>query len=41
MSRYSSIYKANKKYMKEYDKYKGSSYLKYWDLNHLYGYAMP
>ena len=28
------------KYMKDYDKTKEWSYLKYWDVNNLYGWAM-
>ena len=38
-----SIYlypKANSKYMKDYDKNKKSSYIQYWDINDLYGWAM-
>ena len=32
--------KANDKYMKYYDKIEESPYLKYWDMNNLYGYGM-
>ena len=31
--------KANNKYMRDYDKNKESSYLKYWDINKLHGWA--
>ena len=38
MSSYSSIYaKVNTKYVKDYDKNNESVYLKYWDVNKLYG----
>ena len=32
--------KANKKYMKDYNKNKESQHLKYWDINNLCGWAM-
>ena len=32
--------KANKKYMKDYDKNKESLYLQYWDVNNFYGWTM-
>ena len=39
----STIYRyaqANSKYMKDWNKSKESSYLQYWDVNSLYGWAM-
>ena len=32
--------RGNNKYMKDYDKNKESSYLRYWDLDNLCGYEM-
>ena len=32
--------KPNNKYMKDYEKSKESSYIQYWDVNNLYGWAM-
>ena len=32
--------KASNKYIKDYDKNQESSYLKYWDINNLCGWAM-
>ena len=33
--------KANNKYIKDYDKYKESSFLKYWNVSNLYDWSMP
>ena len=33
--------KVNNNYRKDYDKNKESSYLRYWDVNNLYGWTMP
>ena len=35
------ICNANDKYIKDYDKNKETSYLNYWGVNKLYGWAMP
>ena len=32
--------KANSKYMKDYNENKESSYLQFWNVNNLYGWAM-
>ena len=38
MSLYNKCH-SNNKYMKDYDKYKESSYIPCWDLNNLHGWA--
>ena len=38
---HSRYVKADDKYMKDYDKNNESSHFKYWDVNNLYGWAMP
>ena len=35
-----NIAKANNRYITDYDKNKQSSYIKYWDVNNWYGWAM-
>ena len=40
MSRYSSIHETYNKHMKDYDKNREFLYLKYWDVNNLYGMVM-
>ena len=33
--------KANNKYMRDYDKNKEPTYINYWNVNNLHGWAMP
>ena len=40
MSCYSSIHETYNKYMKDYDENRECFYLKYWDVNNLYGMVM-